>query len=167
MSSAGIAGIRSNVIVGFPGETEDDVQVLTDFLAAAALDVVGVFGYSDEDDTEALDLPGHLSDSEIDRRRQHVDQLVESLTSQRAADRVGERVDVLVEERAEPEHSDLSSSEPRHRGGAVGRAAHQGPEVDGVVRVEGVDAPVGSWVTATVTASDGVDLIARRQQGSL
>ena len=54
------AGIRTNVIVGFPGETEADVAELTAFLEAARLDVVGVFGYSDEDGTEAEGLAGHL-----------------------------------------------------------------------------------------------------------
>ena len=141
------AGIRSNVIVGFPGETEADVQVLTDFLAEARLDVVGVFGYSDEDHTEAASLPGHLPDDEIERRRQHIDGLVEVLTAQRASDRVGEVVEVLVE--------DTEDGEP------VGRAAHQGPEVDGVVRLPGGDQAVGAWVTATVVDSDGVDLVAR------
>ena len=58
------AGVRSNVIVGFPGETEDDLQTLCDFLVAARLDVTGVFGYSDEDGTEAADL-----DRQARRRR--------------------------------------------------------------------------------------------------
>jgi len=140
------AGIRSNVIVGFPGETEEDVQILSQFLTEARLDVVGVFGYSDEDGTEAAGLDGQLSDHEIDERRRHVDQLVEVLVADRAAERVGEAVQVLVEE-----HSD---------GVATGRAAHQGPEVDGVVELPGVDAPVGTWVDARVVGSTGVDLIA-------
>src|SRR5689334_13555831 len=59
------AGVRSNVIVGFPGETDDDLQVLCDFLVAARLDVTGVFGYSDEDGTEAAGLPDKLDDDEI------------------------------------------------------------------------------------------------------
>jgi ribosomal protein S12 methylthiotransferase len=146
------AGIRSNVIVGFPGETEGDLQVLTDFLTEASLDVVGVFGYSDEDQTEAADLDGHLSEVEIERRRQHVDQLVEVLVAERAAARIGQRVDVLVEERVEGEGID----EPV----AIGRAWHQGPEVDGVVTLSGVQAPVGSWVAATVIGSEGADLMA-------
>ena len=140
-SLAPTAGIRSNVIVGFPGETEHDVEVLTDFLTEARLDVVGVFGYSDEDGTEAADLPGQLSESVVEERRQHVDQLVESLVAERAADRIGETVQVLVEE-----HVD---------GVAVGRAAHQGPEVDGVVELPGVRADVGSWVEALVVAASG------------
>jgi tRNA A37 methylthiotransferase MiaB len=141
------AGIRSNVIVGFPGETEDDIEVLTGFLADARLDVVGVFGYSDEDGTEAVALSGHLPEHEVERRRKHVDQLVETLTAERAAERVGERVDVLVEE-----HED---------GVAVGRAAHQGPEVDGVVRLPWADVSIGSWVSAEVVDAQGVDLVAR------
>jgi MiaB/RimO family radical SAM methylthiotransferase len=140
------AGIRSNVIVGFPGETEEDVQILSQFLTEARLDVVGVFGYSDEDGTEAAGLDGQLSDHEIDERRRHVDQLVEALVADRAAERVGEAVRVLVEE-----HSD---------GVASGRAAHQGPEVDGVVELPGVDAAVGTWVDARVVGSTGVDLVA-------
>ncbi|HEX5017230.1 MAG TPA: 30S ribosomal protein S12 methylthiotransferase RimO [Actinomycetes bacterium] len=141
------AGIRSNVIVGFPGETEDDVDVLTSFLSAARLDVVGVFGYSDEDQTEAAGLSGHLSEAEIERRRQHVDQLAEQLTAERAADRLDEHVEVLVEEVDDD--------------GAVGRAAHQGPEVDGTVTLPGVRHAVGSWVSAQVVASEGADLVAR------
>jgi ribosomal protein S12 methylthiotransferase RimO len=147
-SLAPTAGIRSNVIVGFPGETEDDVQTLTDFLTAARLDVVGVFGYSDEDGTEAADLDGQLPDHEIEERRRHVDQLVESLVADRAAERVGEVVHVLVEE-----HSD---------GVPIGRAAHQGPEVDGVVELPGIEADVGTWVEARVIDSAGADLIAER-----
>jgi tRNA A37 methylthiotransferase MiaB len=133
--------------VGFPGETERDVDVLTDFLIAARLDVIGVFGYSDEDHTEAASMPGHLPDHEIERRRKHVDGLAETLTAERAADRIGETLDVLVEE-LEPDV-------------AIGRAAHQGPEVDGVVRVAGAEAEVGSWLRAEVVAADGVDLVAR------
>lgn len=139
------AGIRSNVIVGFPGETEHDVEVLTDFLTEARLDVVGVFGYSDEDGTEAAHLPDQLSERAIEERRRHVDVLVESLVAERAADRVGETVRVLVEEQLD--------------GVAVGRAAHQGPEVDGVVELPGVDADVGTWVEALVVEASGADLI--------
>jgi ribosomal protein S12 methylthiotransferase RimO len=142
------AGIRSNVIVGFPGETDADVAVLTDFLTEARLDVVGVFGYSDEDGTEAEGLSGHLPEDEVEARRRHVQDVVELLVDQRAADRVGEQVRVLVEEQVD--------------GAAVGRAEHQGPEVDGVVTLPGCDAVAGAWVDARVVASDGVDLVARQ-----
>ena len=143
------AGVRSNVIVGFPGETEDDLQTLCDFLAAARLDVVGVFGYSDEDGTEAATYDDKLDEDEVRARAEHVTSLVEELMSQRAEERVGDVVEVLVESMTGE--------------GTVGRAEHQGPEVDGTTRldVEADDFVVGDLVSATVTASDGVDLVAR------
>ena len=144
------AGVRSNVIVGFPGETEEELAVLCDFLVAARLDVVGVFGYSDEDGTEAAALPGKLDEDEVLARVAHVTGLVEELTAQRAEDRLGEEVAVLVERVA--------------RAGVVeGRAEHQGPEVDGTTTVRlasGRRAAVGDLVTARVVGSDGVDLVA-------
>ena len=147
------AGIRSNVIVGFPGETEEDVAILNQFLVDAGLDAVGVFGYSDEDGTEAATLPGHLDEDEIAERVSQVAGLADELCTQRAAARVGERMPVLVE--------------AVDRGVAVGRGPHQGPEVDGTVRFEVADASVrpGDLVPVEVTGSDGVDLVAvmRRQ----
>ena len=119
-----LAGVRSNVIVGFPGETEADVDELERFLTAARLDVVGVFGYSDEDGTEAEHLDGKLPDDVVAERVERLTALVEELTAQRALDRVGERVVVLVEE-----HDDDDPTV------AVGRAEHQGPDVDGVCLV--------------------------------
>jgi tRNA A37 methylthiotransferase MiaB len=141
------AGVRSNVIVGFPGETEEDLQVLCDFLVAARLDVVGVFGYSDEDGTEAASFDDKLDDDEVRARADHVSRLVEELTAQRAEDRVGEEVVVLVESL---------------EGGVEGRAEHQGPEVDGTTSLIGTlgDVRVGDLVRAVVVGSDGVDLVA-------
>jgi ribosomal protein S12 methylthiotransferase len=141
------AGVRSNVIVGFPGETEDELQTLCDFLEAARMDVTGVFGYSDEDGTEAATFDGKLDDDEIRERTEHVQALVEELNAQRAEERIGETVVVLIESI----EGDL----------VEGRAAHQGPEVDGTTSLVGVGAPrIGDLVTAIVTGSDGVDLIA-------
>ena len=121
------AGVRSNVIVGFPGETDDDLQTLCDFLVAARLDVTGVFGYSDEDGTEAAGLPDKLDDDEIRARVEHVTDLVEQLTSERAEDRIGEDVVVLVESVTDGPDGRV----------AEGRADHQGPEVDGTTRLTG------------------------------
>src|SRR5699024_4700759 len=70
------AGIRSNVIVGFPGETEEDVAELERFLTAARLDVVGVFGYSDEDGTEGESLDGKVDPDVIARRVDRITRLV-------------------------------------------------------------------------------------------
>ncbi len=149
------AGARSNVIMGFPGETRADVAELERFLVAAELDAVGVFGYSDEDGTEAAGLPGKCRSDTVARRVDRVGRLVEDLTAQRAEDRVGSTVEVLIE---------IVDGDT-----AEGRAAHQAPEVDGTTTVRGYDAGlpgaptplrVGDLVRATVTAAAGVDLTA-------
>jgi ribosomal protein S12 methylthiotransferase len=140
------AGARSNVIVGFPGETRSDVLELHRFLDEARLDAVGVFGYSDEDGTEAAGLDRKLRRDTIARRLSRISELVDELVAQRAEDRIGETVDVLVEMVVD--------------GAAEGRAAHQGPDVDGTTTVTGADAEIGDLVTAEVVAADGVDLVA-------
>jgi ribosomal protein S12 methylthiotransferase len=137
------AGVRSNAIVGFPGETDDDVAELAAFLGAARLDAVGVFGYSDEDGTEAAALDGHLDQDEIDARAEYVSAIADEVMAQRAEERVGEELRVLIEE-------DGDSSN--------GRALHQGPE-DGDVSVAGWH-PVGSVVAAVAVDSAGADLVA-------
>ena len=148
------AGVRSNVIVGFPGETDADLDELEAFLVAARLDVVGVFGYSDEDGTEAEGYDGKLSSDEVAQRVSRFTSLVEELTAQRAEERVGEVVDVLVEELPGPGTEDEL---------VVGRAAHQGPDVDGVTLLDPAEWPdiaVGHLVRAVVTGTDGIDLLA-------
>ena len=140
------AGIRSNVIVGFPGETAADHAELERFLVAARLDAVGVFGYSDEDGTEAALLRPKVRRDVIARRMARLSSLVETLTAERAEARVGGLVDVLVESVDDEV--------------AEGRAAHQAPEVDGSVALVGAPVAVGDLVRARVTAAVGVDLVA-------
>ena len=149
-------GVRSNVIVGFPGETDDDLAELERFLTLARLDVVGVFGYSDEDGTEAATHEGKIDPQEIAARTQHVSRLVEELTAQRAEDRIGDQVEVLVEQVASGPGGD----------GAEGRAAHQGPEVDGTTMLLGSGPwQVAELVSAVVVGSCGVDLVAQPLPG--
>ncbi|HEY5421564.1 MAG TPA: 30S ribosomal protein S12 methylthiotransferase RimO [Marmoricola sp.] len=145
-SQAPEAGVRSNFIVGFPGETEGDLATLCRFLEQARLDAIGVFGYSDEDGTEAASYDAKLDAEEVRDRVEHVTRLVEEITAQRAEDRIGEQVEVLVESVADDE--------------VVGRAAHQGPEVDGSTYLS-ERAAVGDMVRAEVVGTDGVDLIAK------
>jgi ribosomal protein S12 methylthiotransferase RimO len=142
------AGVRSNFIVGFPGETEEDLAELERFLSDAGLDAIGVFGYSDEEGTEAATLGGQLDPGEIARRVDDLADLADEVMTQRAAARIGETAEVLIEESL-------------GRGRYVGRAAHQAPEVDGTttVRAPGRLAP-GDMVTVRITGSDGVDLAA-------
>ncbi|MEO6205186.1 MAG: radical SAM protein, partial [Mycobacteriales bacterium] len=143
-SAAPEAGVRSNVIVGFPGETEDDVAELERFLNTARLDVVGVFGYSDEDGTEAETLPDKVDPELVQERVARITGLVEELTAQRAEERLGELVTVLLENED-----------------GEGRADHQAPDVDGTTSVQGIGMRIGDLVTARVVGSDGVDLIAQ------
>jgi len=153
-SMAPQAGARSNVIVGFPGETEDDLAELERFLILARLDVVGVFGYSDEDGTEAEQFAGKLDPDVIAARVERVCTLANELIDQRAEDRIGEAVDVLVESVSDGE--------------VTGRAGHQAPETDGAVRLTGAPAGLrrGQFVRAVVVANDGADLIADVVPGS-
>ena len=181
------AGVRSNFIVGFPGESAADLAELELFLGRAGLDAIGIFGYSDEDGTEAASRPGKLDDAEIARRVEEFADLAEELMAQRAADRLGETLDVLIEETVPADetgevgeagevgevgetgqasgpdaaHPGTGYSGNGYSGTFVGRAAHQAPEVDGVTTVRSA-APLapGDMVRAVVTGSDGVDLIA-------
>jgi MiaB/RimO family radical SAM methylthiotransferase len=139
------AGIRSNFIVGFPGETEEDFNLLADFITQAQLDAIGIFGYSDEDKTEALDLSDKVDEEIIAERVQSLSSLADEMVTLRAATRIGEQVRVLIEDEENQE----------------GRAAHQGPEVDGTTSFIGTSFKVGEYVDGVVTQSLGADLIAR------
>jgi ribosomal protein S12 methylthiotransferase RimO len=146
------AGARSNVIVGFPGETRADVNELVRFLEQAGLDAIGVFAYSDEDGTEAASLPGKVGAATIRRRYERLAALAEELCAQRAGQRDGSAIEVMVDTVA---------------GGTVeGRAAHQAPEIDGSTTLVGgggldlTELRPGDLVAATVTGSEGVDLVA-------
>jgi len=139
------AGIRSNVIVGFPGETEEEFQDLVDFISEARMDAVGVFGYSDEDKTEALNHENKVDQDVINARVEQLSTLVDELLMQRAEERIGERVRVLIED------ADLQE----------GRAEHQGPEVDGSTTLQSQRKyDVGEYVDAIVSEASGADLIA-------
>lgn len=138
------AGIRSNFIVGFPGETEQDFNELAEFIAAAKLDAIGVFGYSDEDNTEALNLGEKLAEEVIRQRVESLSTLADEVVSLRSASRIGQEVRVLIEDEELQE----------------GRAAHQGPEVDGTTSFIGTDFTVGEYVDAVIVDSMGADLVA-------
>lgn len=149
-SKAPQAGVRSNFIVGFPGETEADLAELERFLTGARLDAIGVFGYSDEEGTEAATYGDKLDEEVVAQRLAHISRLSEELVSQRADERLGETMEVLVESVDEED-------------GAVGRAAHQAPETDGqILLTDSAELEVGRMVVAKVVGTEGVDLVAER-----
>ncbi len=140
------AGIRSNFIVGFPGESDLQYTDLVEFLSQAQLDAIGVFGYSDEDKTEGMSLANKVSPEVIGERVAELSTLVDELITQRAEARIGQMVTVLIEDEDEQE----------------GRADHQGPDVDGSTFVKSRNKyRVGEYVQAVVSDVMGVDLIAQ------
>ena len=139
------AGIRSNFIVGFPGETQEDFDELARFITEAKLDAVGIFGYSDEDNTEALKIDGKIDEEVIAQRVETLSSLADEMVSLRAQARIGETIRVLIED------TELQE----------GRAAHQGPEVDGTTTFIGTDFKAGQYVDAMVIDSMGADLVAK------
>ncbi|MEV3859752.1 30S ribosomal protein S12 methylthiotransferase RimO [Streptomyces sp. NPDC050095] len=152
-SKAPQAGVRSNFIVGFPGESDADLAELERFLNGARLDAVGVFGYSDEEGTEAATYENKLAEDVVAERLARVSRLAEQLVSQRAEERVGETVQVLVES--------VDAED-----GVVGRGAHQAPETDGQVRLTGGEGlTIGRIVEAKVVGTEGVDLVAEPLDG--
>jgi ribosomal protein S12 methylthiotransferase RimO len=140
------AGIRSNFIVGFPGESDAQFMDLIDFLTQAQLDAIGIFGYSDEDKTEGKTLENKVAPELITERVNELSTLVDELITQRAEARIGQKVTVLIEDEAEQE----------------GRADHQGPDVDGSTFIKSRNKyRVGEYVDAVVSDVLGVDLIAQ------
>ena len=139
------AGIRSNFIVGFPGESEAAFEELCQFVDDARLDAVGVFGYSDEDGTEALNMQNKLDPEVIAKRVATLSTIADDAVSKRATLRIGHEVEVLIDD---PELQE-------------GRAAFQGPEVDGTVGFVDTNFKMGQWVKAVITESAGADLIAK------
>ena len=140
------AGIRSNFIVGFPGESDAQFMDLIEFLTQAQLDAIGIFGYSDEDKTEGKTLENKVAPELIKERVNELSTLVDELITQRAEARIGQKVSVLIEDEAEQE----------------GRAEHQGPDVDGSIFIKSRNKyRVGEYVDAVVSDVLGVDLIAQ------
>ena len=140
------AGIRSNFIVGFPGESDAQFMDLIEFLTQAQLDAIGIFGYSDEDKTEGKTLENKVAPELITERVNELSTLVDELITQRAEARIGQKVSVLIEDEVEQE----------------GRAEHQGPDVDGSTFIKSRNKyRVGEYVDAVVSDVMGVDLIAQ------
>lgn len=118
------AMVRTTLIAGFPGETEEQFETLCDFVEEADLDYVGVFPYSQEDGTRAARMDGQIDDDVKQERAQTLRDLADASSTARVAQRVGQEMDVLVLGREED-------------GQLYGRARCQAPDVDGVVYLDG------------------------------
>lgn len=139
------AGIRSNFIVGFPQESQSEFEELMSFIELAELDSIGIFEYANEDNTAAFDYQGQVSSHEKRQRFTELKSLAEELIDQKAASRVGEQTQVLIEGLAEGQY--------------FGRARHQGPDVDGTTHLTMGKYKVGQLVNISIMSNLGVDLV--------
>jgi ribosomal protein S12 methylthiotransferase len=140
--------LRSTFIVGFPGETEQDFQLLLDWLAEARLDRVGCFRYSPVDGAAANALPDHVPEDVKQERYERFMTLATTISSERLAARVGQTMRVLV---------DTIDGE-----GAVARSSSDAPEIDGTVRIARPgNLAAGDWANVTITDSSAYDLTAK------
>jgi len=141
------AALRSSFIVGFPGETEDDVDDLADFLTDAGLDWAGFFSYSPEEGTESATMDGQIPDAEKQSRLRHLQFLQDEITTGRSIDQIGRSLTVVVDQ--------VEDGQP------VARSYREAPEIDGVILLDR-GAP-GDWLTVEVVGGHGTDLNATVQ----
>jgi ribosomal protein S12 methylthiotransferase len=135
------AAFRSNFIVGYPGETEEDHDQLLDFVEKAELDWCGFFAYSPEDGTYAKDLDGQVPEGLMRERLSELSEMQDGITSRRRDDLVGRTMNVLVDEEG------------------VARSHREAPEIDGIIEVS-ASLEVGQFFDVTVTSAMGPDLVA-------
>jgi len=133
------AAFRSNFIVGYPGETEEDHDALLDFVVEAQVDWCGFFAYSAEEGTYAAGLDGVVDLGLMAERLGELTEIQDRITADRRDELIGRTVEVLVDEPG------------------VGRTHREAPEIDGVVSVP-ADLPVGTFQPVTVTGALGPDL---------
>ena len=139
--------LRSTFIVGFPGETEEDFQLLLDFLKEAQLDRVGCFKFSPVEGAPATDMADQVPEDVKEERFHRFMQLQQEISSNRLKQKIGKTLDVLVDEIDEE--------------GIIGRSKADAPEVDGLVYVDnlsGINVKVGDVIKVTITNSDEYDL---------
>jgi ribosomal protein S12 methylthiotransferase len=146
--------VRTTFITGFPGETEADFAILSDFVRAAKVDWLGVFSYSDEEGSGAFDLTDKIPSRTIEARRRSLMRLQNSISRKSRAALVGRRFDVLVE--GPSEETPLLWE---------GRTQHQAPEIDGKVYINDFgpfdELNRGQFYSCEITESQDYDLVGR------
>jgi ribosomal protein S12 methylthiotransferase len=135
------AAFRSNFIVGYPGETEDDHDQLLSFVREASLDWCGFFEYSPEEGTYAVDLPDQVPAGLMHERIAELRELQDAITAAKRDDLIDEVVEVLVDEPG------------------AGRSHREAPQIDGIVRVP-ESLTTGSFAKVRIVDAEGPDLVA-------
>ena len=139
--------LRSTFIVGFPGETEEDFQMLLDFLKEAQLDRVGCFKFSPVEGALATEMADQVPEDVKEERFHRFMQLQQEISAERLKQKIGQTLDVIVDE--------IDNE------GIIGRTKADAPEVDGLVYIEnlsGTPVKVGEFIKVTITHSDEYDL---------
>lgn len=139
--------LRSTFIVGFPGETEEDFQMLLDFLKEAQLDRVGCFKFSPVEGASATEMADQVPEDVKEERFHRFMQLQQEISAERLKQKIGQTLDVIVDEIDDE--------------GIIGRTKADAPEVDGLVYIEnlsGTPVKVGEFIKVTITHSDEYDL---------
>ena len=139
--------LRSTFIVGFPGETEEDFQMLLDFLKEAQLDRVGCFKFSPVEGAPATEMADQVPEDVKEERFHRFMQLQQEISAERLKQKIGQTLDVIVDEIDDE--------------GIIGRTKADAPEVDGLVYIEnltGTPVKVGEFIKVTITHSDEYDL---------
>ena len=139
--------LRSTFIVGFPGETEEDFQMLLDFLKEAQLDRVGCFKFSPVEGAPATEMADQVPEDVKEERFHRFMQLQQEISAERLKQKIGQTLDVIVDEIDDE--------------GIIGRTKADAPEVDGLVYIEnlsGTPVKVGEFIKVTITYSDEYDL---------
>ena len=139
--------LRSTFIVGFPGETEEDFQMLLDFLKEAQLDRVGCFKFSPVEGAPATEMADQVPEDIKEERFHRFMQLQQEISAERLKQKIGQMLDVIVDEIDDE--------------GIIGRTKADAPEVDGLVYIEnlsGTPVKVGEFIKVTITHSDEYDL---------
>lgn len=144
--------MRTTLIVGYPGETDEQFMTLARFVEETEFDHVGVFTYSPEAGTKAATLDGRIPQHEADSRRNHIMELQQAISLKKNRALVGRQLEVLIEAHGETEDVD-GRVEPI----SVGRARRHAPEVDGLVFVPG-EQPIGALLTLPIVAAGPYDL---------
>lgn len=143
------AGIRSNFIVGFPGETQEEFEEIKVFLEEAQLDAIGIFGYSPEDGTEAFNFKEQIDEEIIKERVSELTDISQDLMSQKANSRIGSTSEIMVESIEDQE--------------ITGRIKQQGPETDGISYISDQNIKLGDILEVEIIGSNGADLEVKRK----
>lgn len=141
--------LRTTLITGFPGETEDDFEQVKEFVKKMEFDRLGVFTYSREEDTPAAEMDGQIDEEVKEARRDEIMQIQQDIAFDKSNSRVGEIYEVMIEGRLPDE------------GVYIARTYMDAPDVDGYVFIKSdYNLDSGDFVKVEVTRSDEYDLIA-------